>query len=158
MSDFSFLNSFILQSEKDSQEPLYEDYKHHLFPLKESEIEEVSILINIPKELDEFYHQVGYGFFFQNDNSHIDRFLDVETFKSINLREDFYEYDPDLELYDSEYYTNKRIFYELNEGIYLLIDNEDINGSNSIYFFMNKIADSLEEFIIRFTEEGYYFE
>ena len=158
MSDFSFLSSFILQSEKESQEPLCKDYTHHLFPLKRSEVEEVSTLINIPKELEEFYHQVGYGFFFQNDNSHIDRFLDAESFKSINLRKDFYEYDPDLELYDSEDHVNKRIFYELNEGVYLLIDNEEVNGSNSVYSFTGKIANSLEEFIKRFVEEGYYFE
>jgi len=157
MSDFSFLNGFILQSEKESQEPLYKDYTHHLLPLKKSEVEEISTLINIPKELDEFYHQVGYGFFFQNDDSHIDRFLDVESFKNINLHEGFYEYDPDLEMYDSEGYIDKRIFYDLNEGVYLLMDNEEVNGSNSIYFFTNKIANSLEEFIKRLIGEGHYF-
>ena len=158
MSNFSFLESYILPNERESQNPQYSDYQHHLFSLEDSEIRGEASFIEIPVELREFYQQVGYGFFYQNDDSHADRLLDVGNFKKINLRQDFYEFDPDLELYDDKSYQDKFIFFELNEGVYLLISKEDKKGKNEIHFFDKKIADSLEEFLIRFDSEGHYFE
>lgn len=149
---YKFLNKYILESEK---EEIDTKVKHHLFPIKEDEITKINKIIPIPLELYNFYLKVGYGFFFTNlENS--DRLLGPNSFKKINLREDYYEYDPDLELYD--YYSDKLIFFEVNEGVYLLIDKEDKNGKNAIYYINEKIADSLEEFLIRFDEEGHYFE
>ena len=97
-------------------------------------------------------------FFFQKDKNYFDRLLDVISLKKINLRQDYYQFDPDLELYDSPNYNDKLIFFELSEGTYLLIEKVEDNKKNAIYFFNKKIADSLEEFLVRFDKEGHYFE
>ena len=73
----------------------------------------------------------------------------------INLREDFYEFDPDLEIYDEE---DKLIFFEINEGLYLTILKEDVGGENGIYFFDTKIASSLEEFVIELNKNHNFIE
>ena len=50
------------------------------------------------------------------------------------------------------------IFFELCEGTYLHIDKKAIGSQNAIYFFERKIANSLEDFLLRFNTEGHYFE
>jgi hypothetical protein len=133
------------------------DLKHNFYKVKETDIFFVNNLIGLPYELKLFYENIGYGFFYQKTYSS-NRILSPMQIKQINLREDFYEYDPDLELYDENSYKNKIIFFEVNEGVYLLIDKTDIEGKNAIYYFDEKIADSLEEFLLRFDNEGHYFE
>jgi hypothetical protein len=157
MENFDFLTKFLLPSEKESNNPIYEDYKHILFPLKKEEIYNVYSLFQIPIELKIFYEEIGYGFFFRKNSSFFNRLLDPFSFKQINLREDFYEFDPDLELYEKYYDDNKLIFFEVCEGVYLLIDKEDNDGKNAIYYFKDKIANSLFEFLIKFdNDERYY--
>jgi len=46
----------------------------------------------------------------------------------------------------------------LCEGTYLHIDKKAIGSQNAIYFFERKIANSLEDFLLRFNTEGHYFE
>lgn len=154
----NFINEYILPNELESSNKKYKSLKHHFFRLKTKEINKVNNEIEIPKELKGFYTEIGYGFFFQQDDSSFDRLLDVISFKKINLRQDYYEFDPDLDLYNHSKYDNKLIFFEISEGVYLLIDKEAKDGKNSIYYFNKKIADSLQEFLTRFDKEGYYFE
>ena len=61
MSDFSFLKKYVLPSEKVQAPP---EYKHKFYPLDISEVEEAEKRLNrtFPKELREFYLQIGYGF------------------------------------------------------------------------------------------------
>ena len=37
-------------------------------------------------------------------------------------------------------------------------DKKAIGSQNAIYFFERKIANSLEDFLLRFNTEGHYFE
>ncbi|MFV0304908.1 MAG: SMI1/KNR4 family protein [Moheibacter sp.] len=149
MSDFSFLNHFVVPN-YDSKNNL----DHLLFKIKQGTLEQVEseLGFTLPLELRELYVQVGFGFFWQNDNSSFDRLLSPLQVKQITLKEDFYEYDPDLELYDDIYKGEKLLFFEVNEGVYLGIDKTDIKGKNAIYYFKNKIADSLEEFLKQFLD------
>ena len=156
MSDFSFLKDYILPSAKQEDRQKLSHFKHFLFRVDESIITTADTALNIPLELKNFYQEIGYGFFFQQRRSSNNTFLSPDSFKIINLRQEYYEFDPDLELYES--YPDKLIFFEVNEGVYLLIDKEDNKGKNAIYYFDEKIADSLEEFLRRFDAEGHYFE
>lgn len=158
MSDFSFLNKYLLPSTEESIRKKYGDNKHLLFSTDIKIINSIESHITIPLELKEFYNQIGYGFFYQKENLSNDTLLNPNSYKIINLREEYYEFDPDLELYETENYKDKLIFFEVNEGVYLLIEKEAIDGKNAIYYFDEKIADSLEEFLIRFDKEGHYFE
>lgn len=115
--------------------------------------------IFIPHELLLFYENIGYGLFFDTPDSYsIDRLYSPSEFCKINLREDYYTDDPTLDYYDHKKFENYKIFFEVVEGNYLLIaDNED-KGKNAIIYINEKIADSLEEFLNRFNDEGHYFE
>ena len=61
----------------------------------------------------------------QNKKDNCDRLLDVISFKQINLRQDYYKYDPDMELYNSSIFRNKYIFLNcVKELIYILIKRQ----------------------------------
>ncbi|MGE7593544.1 SMI1/KNR4 family protein [Peribacillus frigoritolerans] len=129
---------------------------HKFFPLKEKDLikAEERLGFNFPPELREFYLEVGYGFFKGNNENSISRLMDPDTIADITLREGIYEYDPDLEgIYEE---ADKLVFYEVNEGVYLTLDLNDTQRT-SVYFFDNKIADSLESFIKKVDEDNEYF-
>lgn len=147
MVNYSFLKDYVLPSEKEGVNPVYADYKHHFFPIAAEAIEEVDCLLKVPVELREFYSRIGYGFFYQTDKSSFNRLLDVYSFRSINLKEDYYQSDPVLEVYEKLYKGEKLLFFEIIEGQYLAINKEALNGKNAIYYFQSRIADSLEEFV-----------
>ncbi len=104
MSEFTFLYQYIFPSEKEVNNSAFSNYKHNFFPLNPNIINEIDKIIKIPLELKKFYNEVGYGFFFCEEKIAHDRLLDVNSFKIINLREDYYEFDPDLEIYQEPFY------------------------------------------------------
>ncbi|MBU8730734.1 SMI1/KNR4 family protein [Cytobacillus oceanisediminis] len=130
--------------------------KHKFIKLQESELlnAEERLGFTLPNELRNFYLEVGYGFIKGINGNAINRIMDPDTIADITLREDIYEFDPDLEnIYEEE---DKLVFFEKNEGVYLTLD---LNTSNytPVYFFGIKIADSLEEFIRKIDEDDEYF-
>lgn len=129
---------------------------HEFFSIQEEEIEIVEKKpgIAIPKELRDFYLQVGYGFIKGNSSNSINRLLDPDTIADINLRQGIYENDPDLnDIYEDE---DKLIFYEVNEGVYLTLERNKLDN-NPVYFFDVKVADSLLEFLKKIDENDQYF-
>ena len=131
--------------------------KHTIYTIDSNLISEVEKFIIIPKELKNFYIEFGYGFFHVESDSSF-KLMSPEEYQQINLKQDFYEFDPALEIYDNLYNDTKFLFFEVVEGTYLAIDKEDCNGKNAIYYFDERIANSLEEFIIKFDTERTYFE
>ena len=96
---------------------IYKQLKKYVLPNENDRKKE----IEIPFELEFFYRHIGYGFFFQNNKDNSDRLLDAISFKQINLRQDYYKYDPDMELYNSSIFRNKYIFLNcVKELIYIL--------------------------------------
>lgn len=150
--NFDFLKKYVV--DKNSKTRL----RHTFYGVDPEVIQLVDNVLTIPLELKEFYQSIGYGFMLDLVDDSIDRLLDPIEFKKINLREDYYQYDPTLELFLSPFYEDKLIFFEVNEGVYLLVDKYNTDGKNAIYYFNEKIAESLEEFLQRFDEEPYYFE
>jgi hypothetical protein len=68
----------------------------------------------------------------------------------LTLKKDFYESDPDLEVYDDIYDGDKLLFFEINEGVYLAIDKEPNDNKNGAYYFEKKIFESFDAFIEAF--------
>lgn len=64
-------------------------------------------------------------------------------------------YYPDIEIYD-EYEDGKLIFFEGSESALISIELTDDNKSN-IFYYDVKIADSLEEFLIKIQEDDNYY-
>lgn len=150
--NFEFLKKYVV--DKNSKIRL----RHTFYNVDKEIIQRVDNIITIPSELKNFYQKIGYGVMLDIVDGSIDRFLDPIEFKKINLHEDYYQFDPTLEHFSLPMYKDKLIFFEVNEGVYLLINKQDMNGKNAIYYFDEKIADSLEEFLQKFDKEPYYFE
>jgi hypothetical protein len=134
------------------------DPKHSFHSVKEAELELIEKEIIIPKELKSFYTNIGYGVMFDNTGSYsINKLYSPTEFLKINLRRDYYEFDPTLEYYNSEEFKNYSIFFEIVEGNYLLINNKAVNGKNSIMQINKVIFDSLEEFLVSFDKNEDFF-
>ena len=153
MADFQFLEKFIVPEEAGSAKAPYHNFKHHLFPLNEGSIAAVDEVSKIPLELKEFYRKIGYGFFFKQQKDAFNRLLDPESFRLINLKEDYYENDPDLEIYGRLYQGTKLLFFEIIEGRYLAIDVLSKDNKNAIFYFGRMISDSLEGFLQAFDAD-----
>ena len=153
MNNFEFLNEYVLEGSA-ADEPIQ---RHYLYRLSEQEINEVDEMLPVPEELKSFYINIGYGFFHKDRNASINRLMDPDSFRMINLKEEYYEFDIDLELYDEIYQGEKLLFFEVNAGTYLAIDKEANEGKNAIYYFSKRIAASLEDFLRDFASDSDYF-
>ena len=106
--------------------------------------------ITIPSDLRKFYQEIGYGFV-KNEGGAINRLIDPLGCSDIRLREDMYEYDPDLEMYET-YEEDSLIFFEVNEGVYMSIGLSD----GKIYFANKMVAESLLDFIHKIVNPDYW--
>ena len=149
---FEFLKKYLINPKEDNQEN-----KHSLYKVSSISISKTKDKIDIPFELEKFYEEIGYGSFHNNQSSFNKLFSPLQM-AQINLREDFYKFDPDLELYEEKEYNDKLIFFEINEGVYMLIKKDEEGNKNSIWYFDEKVADSLQDFLIKFDKNPTYFE
>jgi antitoxin YxxD len=90
LNDFSFLKTYILPSEQIQAPP---EQKHVFYPLNEREVEAAEKRLNrtFPKELREFYLQIGYGFMCINQSTFINRIMDPHSIADLILGEDIWE-------------------------------------------------------------------
>ncbi|AJI11159.1 SMI1/KNR4 family protein [Bacillus cereus] len=149
---FNFLKKHIVADEgiKSNQPPI-------LYPLPKEEIAEAEDLLKMqfPKELKRFYEEIGYGFLNTNRNL-INRFMDPISVADFRLRQDIYEHNPNLDDTDDE---ESLVFFEITEISFLTIKFKEENelGQCPIYSENIKIADSLEEFLIKMDENPDYY-
>ena len=111
---------------------------------------EQRIGFSFPKDLKTIYKKYGYGFV-NNQVGAINRIIDPITCADIRLREDFYEFDPDLELYSS-FEKDKLLFFEVNEGVYISIGFDD----GKIYYLNEVIGNDIFEFLFDVSENPDY--
>lgn len=78
--------------------------------------------------------------------------MDPFSVADFRLRQDIYEYDPNLDGIDDE---ESLAFFEVTELSFLTIKFKEKNelGQCPIYYSETKIADSLEEFLIKMLEQ-----
>lgn len=130
--------------------------QNKFYPVKIEEINELEkdINLNIPKELKDLLLEVGYGFINGSENN-VNRIMDTDSIRDFRLRKGDFEFYPDIEIYD-EYEEGKLIFFEGSESVLISIELTDANSS-SIFYYDVKIADSLEEFLIKIQEDDNYY-
>ncbi|MHA2961936.1 SMI1/KNR4 family protein [Priestia megaterium] len=106
--------------------------KHKFYPLEAKEIEaaERRLGANFPAELRQFYAEIGYGFANRNETTAFQRIIDPDSAVDLHLREDFYEHDPDLDMYDER---EGFLFFEVRWGT---VD------ASPVYFMNTRISDS----------------
>lgn len=128
---------------------IFKAYKVHENEIAEAENK---MGISFPDDLRNFYKEVGYGFV-NSEPGAINRLIGPLGCADIRLREDIYEYDPDLEMYEI-YEENSVIFFEVNEGVYMSIGLND----GKIYFADKIVAESLLDFLKKIVEPDYWTE
>ena len=155
MAIFDFLLHYRVASSQEDDLDKGRAWKHLFIPLKPFALLEAErdLGFRFPAELDEFYFKIGYGLFHNNIDKDFNRFLSPDVVAAINLREDQYEFDPDLDLYDD---PNHLIFFEVNEGVYLTVDRTVKGDKSPVYYVMSKIADSIEDFLRQYDKNPDY--
>ncbi|MES5928500.1 SMI1/KNR4 family protein [Bacillus cereus group sp. MG9] len=150
---FDFLKKCVVADEsiKSDQTPIF-------YPLKSEEIEEAEDLLKMkfPKELKNFYKEIGYGFLEASSKFFFNRFMDPFSVVDFRLRQDIYEYNPNIDGVDDE---ESLVFFEVTELSFLTIKFKQANelGQCPIYSGSMKIAGSLEEFLIKMDENPDYY-
>lgn len=135
---------------------LKEDNQNKFYSVKIDEINELEkeLDLNIPKELKDFLLEIGYGFI-NGSEYNVNRIMDTKSIRDFRLRKGDFEFYPDIEIYD-EYEEDKLIFFEGSESALISIELTEDNSSN-IFYYDVKIADSLEEFLIKIQEDDNYY-
>ncbi|MGG3568524.1 SMI1/KNR4 family protein [Priestia megaterium] len=130
--------------------------KHKFYSLEEKEIEAAEHRLggNFPAELRQFYVEIGYGFANRNETTAFQRIIDPDSAVDLHLREDFYEHDPDLDMYDER---EGFIFFEVVEGLYFEVrwGTED---ASPVYFMDTRISDSLQAFFEQLDNNAHFYE
>jgi hypothetical protein len=136
MAEFDFLVKYKIPSDKEQDVDISRPWKHLFIPIQPFELLEAEneLGYRLPEELDRFYLEVGYGVFHNNSDKDFNRFLSPDVLVGINLRQDEYELDPDLDIYDD---PDRIVFFQVNEGVFLTIDKSS-NGINSSIYYLYK--------------------
>lgn len=138
----------------------YEFLKYHdgskFYPIKAEEINKLGKKLNltVPRELKDLLLEIGYGFINGSENN-VNRIMDADSIRDFRLRKGDFEFYPDIEIYD-EYEDGKLIFFEGCESALISIELTEDNLSN-IFYYDVKIADSLEEFLMKIQEDDNYY-
>ena len=141
-----------------SYEFIKENQENSFYQVNENEIKEVEkeLDLKFPKELVNFYIEVGYGFI-KGSEFNINRIMDPYSVRDFRLRVNDFEFYPDIEIYE-EFENNKLIFFEGSESALMSIELND-NNRNPVYYYDVQIATSLEEFLRKMEEnDNYYLE
>ncbi|MGZ0050503.1 SMI1/KNR4 family protein [Brevibacillus gelatini] len=130
--------------------------ENSFYPVTENEIKEVEKELNLkfPKELVNFFIEVGYGFI-KGSEFNINRIMDPYSIRDFRLRVNDFEFYPDIEIYD-EFENNKLIFFEGSESALMSIELNE-NNRSAVYYYDVQIAASLEEFLRKIEENDKYY-
>ncbi|MBD7939716.1 SMI1/KNR4 family protein [Cytobacillus sp. Sa5YUA1] len=139
-----------------SYESIKENQENSFYPVTENEIKEVEKELNLifPKELVNFYIEVGYGFI-EGSEFNINRIMDPYSVRDFRLRVNDFEFYPDIEIYD-EFEDNKLIFFEGSESALMSIELTE-NNRSAVYYYDIQIATSLDEFLSKIEENDKYY-
>ncbi|PRT22659.1 SMI1/KNR4 family protein [Bacillus thuringiensis] len=146
---FNFLKEYVVadRSVRSKQKPIF-------YPIYQDEIDEAESLLQmeLPKELKRFYQEISFGFFKSDTRTFFNRFMDPISVADFRLRQDIYEYNPNLD-------DDSLVFFEVTELNFLTIKFKEENelGQCPTYSEDEKIADSLEEFLIKMDENPDYY-
>lgn len=139
-----------------SYEFIKANQENSFYPVTENEIKEVEKELNLkfPKELVNFYLEVGYGFI-KGSEFNVNRVMDPYSVRDFRLRVNDFAFYPDIEIYD-EFENNKLIFFEGSESALMSIELNE-NSRSAVYYYDIQIATSLEEFLKRIGEDDKYY-
>ena len=129
---------------------------NQFYPLTRDKIKksEAKLGIMFPKLLREFYLEIGYGFI-GSEVGNINRIMDPESVLDFRLRQNDFEFYPDIEIYN-EFEEDKMIFFEANESTLISIGFGSDN-SGKIYYYDEEISKNLSEFLEKLSEDDTFY-
>ena len=129
---------------------------HQFYPLSKDQIKnsESKLGIVLPQFLRDFYLEIGYGFI-GSEVGNINRIMDPESVLDFRLRQNDFEFYPDIEIYD-EFEEDKMIFFEANESVLISIGFGSDN-SGKIYYYDEEISKNLGEFLEKLLEDDTFY-
>lgn len=139
MTDFSKWMKYVTKATEKNY-----NLKHMFYRLTDFDIKDAQekLTYRIPRELEIFYKQVGYGFLCCEDNEFIDRIIDPNSIVELINNNIVY------------LNTDKLLpFFEISNGCYITINIK----TGKIFYFDNVIAESLTEFLDKMDKEPDYY-
>lgn len=129
---------------------------NQFYPLTKDEIKnsESKLGIVFPQLLRDFYLEIGYGFI-GSEVGNINRIMDPESVLDFRLRQNDFEFYPDIEIYD-EFEEDKMIFFEANESVLISIGFGSDN-SGKIYYYDEEISKNLAEFLEKLLDDDTFY-
>ena len=129
---------------------------NQFYPLTRDKIKESESKLGImfPKLLREFYLEIGYGFI-GSKVGNINRIMDPASVLDFRLRQNDFEFYPDIEIYD-EFEKDKIVFFEANESAPISIGFGSDN-SGKIYYYDEEISKNLTEFLEKLSEDDTFY-
>jgi hypothetical protein len=154
MPDFSEFKKYVFDDKNDD----WNDSKHAFFKFDLSILKKVTdeIKMSFPKELVDFYEQIGYGFVCNNKSSVTSRIMDPKSIADFILGRGYYQMFDDKERFTS---NDKFPFFEVSELSILTFDLSQANKTNEypVYYYDKKIAHSLLQFLQKMDEKVDYY-
>ena len=110
----------------------------------------------LPIELKAFYREIGYGFLCIGIGNNVNRIISATEIT--NFIEGINDYENDLR---REYYDdpNELVFFKVPSEAFIVLDlkQENSNGQCPLYYFDKRVADSIEEFIVKMDKNPNYY-
>lgn len=151
MANFDFLKPYVItEADIDLRYEEVQRMKHSFLPIDVTRITQAEGRLGFlfPKELKEFYTQIGYGYMHQEQENYHNSFMYPIKVADAYLRQGAFDNNflASTGLYNEPY---KLLFYDAVEGCFAWIDLRENSPTSSIYYIGNndKIADSLEDFL-----------
>ncbi|SDY79175.1 SMI1/KNR4 family protein [Bacillus sp. 166amftsu] len=154
MSNFHFLKQYVILPGTE----ISSDDKHVFYPTGTDEIKSIENEWGekFPRELKQFYNEIGYGFVCKSIESRFNRIMGPGSVLDFINGEDIYMDDIRLDHYTDE---NELVFYEVSELSCLVmnLDAEDADGCCPIYYEGDLIANSLGDFLRKMNKNPNYY-
>ena len=154
MARFEFLKEYV-DDEKQNNKVKHNEKRHIFYKVERSDIDNAEIRMGrkFPDELKLFYLEIGYGFLCKEDKTHTNRIMHPSDIADFYCEDEVYSY-VDRDLYEN----NEMIFFDLGgEGDFITFKVGEQGKNSEVYYFGKKIADSLNDFLIKMNLDTNYY-
>lgn len=146
---FSYLKKYVMDKEFESSENKHVFYKVGKEEIKKAELK---MIMEFPKEIVSFYEEIGYGFFYDEDECFTDVLMKPQDVADFRCGEGNYFYSEEREVLQPEDF----VFFEVDSNCHIYIK---VSGENKgkVYLGRKEIAETFESFIMKLSEKSNYF-
>lgn len=134
------------------EEAFTQNDKTHLFYKVSNEdmkLAEETLSMKFPSELRAFYQEIGYGWFYDQDECYTDVLMKPQDIVDFRLGSGVYVYNEEREYLGNE----DLVFFEVDTNMHIYTNLQD----GKVYLGKREIASSIESFIKQISEHSNYF-